>query len=311
MSKKSMGTLMLLTTAFIWGTAFVAQKDGMNYIRPFTFNGLRCYIAFFPLLLVLIIFNSKTKNLVPGINKKNTSEQSTVPDNEDKKSLWAGGIVCGIFLFAASTLQQYGLIYTTAGKGGFITALYIVLVPLYGLLRGKKVRPLLWLCVFLAVIGLYLLTIKENFSINKGDILVMMCAFLFAAHILAIDYFSPKTNSMKMSCIQFFFVAVLSTPCMIIFDNIDWHNVFVCLLPLLYSGVFSGGIAYTLQIAAQKHAEPTVASLLLSLESVFAVIAGILILNEGISIREFIGCVIIFVAITMAQLPENFRLKRR
>ena len=296
---------MLLTTAFIWGTAFVAQRDGMKYVGPFTFNGLRCYVAFFSLLLVILAFNKITKNFK---EKASVNFQEAFKDKDtknDKKILIQAGITCGVILFIASTLQQYGLIYTTAGKGGFITTLYIVLVPLYGMFFGKKVRPLIWICVLLAITGLYLLSIKEDFSINKGDFLVMLCSFLFAAHILAIDYFSPKTNSLKMSCIQFFVVALLSTPCAIALEMGDWKNIILCIFPLLYSGFFSGGVAYTLQIAAQKNTDPTVASLVLSLESVFAVIAGMLLLGEGISMREALGCVIIFIAIILAQLPEK------
>ena len=296
---------MLLTTAFIWGTAFVAQRDGMKYVGPFTFNGLRCYVAFFSLLLVILAFNKITKNFKEKASVNFRGAFIDKDTKNDKKILIQAGITCGVILFIASTLQQYGLIYTTAGKGGFITTLYIVLVPLYGMFFGKKVRPLIWICVLLAITGLYLLSIKEDFSINKGDFLVMLCSFLFAAHILAIDYFSPKTNSLKMSCIQFFVVALLSTPCAIALEMGDWKNIILCIFPLLYSGFFSGGVAYTLQIAAQKNTDPTVASLVLSLESVFAVIAGMLLLGEGISMREALGCVIIFIAIILAQLPEK------
>jgi len=296
---------MLLTTAFIWGTAFVAQRDGMKYVGPFTFNGLRCYVAFFSLLLVILAFNKITKNFKEKASVNFRGASTDKDTKNDKKILIQAGITCGVILFIASTLQQYGLIYTTAGKGGFITTLYIVLVPLYGMFFGKKVRPLIWICVLLAITGLYLLSIKEDFSINKGDFLVMLCSFLFAAHILAIDYFSPKTNSLKMSCIQFFVVALLSTPCAIALEMGDWKNIILCIFPLLYSGFFSGGVAYTLQIAAQKNTDPTVASLVLSLESVFAVIAGMLLLGEGISMREALGCVIIFIAIILAQLPEK------
>lgn len=308
MSKKTKGTLMLLTTAFIWGTAFVAQRDGMNYIGPFTFNGLRSYIAFFSLIPVVLLFQKKKTQEKSNISKVEYEK----PRNSaaDKKFLIKGGVLCGIILFFASTIQQYGLIYTTAGKGGFITALYIVLVPIYGLFLGKKVRPLLWFCVILAITGLYLLTMKEDLSINKGDIMVMVCSFLFATHIVVIDYFSPRTDGLKMSWIQFLVVAILSTPCIIIFENVDWQNVLNCIFPMLYAGIFSGGVAYTLQILAQKDTEPTVASLILSLESVFAVIAGIILLGESISMREFLGCVIIFVAIILAQLPSKKHLDK-
>ena len=302
MSKKLQSDLMLFLTALIWGASFVAQRAGMDYIGPFTFNGVRCFIGALVLIPVIMILD--------GQRKKKNAEENIIPLTEEekktkRKTLLLGGLSCGVVLFIASSLQQIGIIYTTAGKTGFITALYIVLVPILGLFFGKKVRKILWFCVALATVGLYLLCIKEDFTIGKGDLLVLICAFGFAVHILLIDYFSPKTDGVKMSAIQFFICGVLSTPCMIIFETIDWGNIVDCWLPILYAGIMSCGVAYTLQIIAQKNTEPTVASLILSLEAVFALIAGMILLSEQIPAKEAIGCIIMFAAIILAQLPSK------
>lgn len=302
MSIKLRNDLLLFLAALIWGSAFVAQRAGMEYIGPFTFNGIRCIVGALVLIPVILFMDAQRK-------KKSVSE--TVPDLTEseqkamKKTLLIGGLSCGAVLFVASSLQQIGMVYTTAGKGGFITALYIVLVPLLGLFIRRKVRPILWLCVALGTFGLYLLCIKEDFSIGTGDLLVLLCAFGFAVHILVIDHFSPKTDGVKMSCIQFFVCGVISMPFMALFETVDWANVFACWLPILYAGIMSCGVAYTFQIIAQKNTEPTVASLILSLESVFALIAGMILLSEKITIKEGIGCVIMFTAIILAQLPSK------
>jgi len=293
---------MLFMTALIWGAAFVAQRAGMEYIGPFTFNGIRTLVG--ALVLVPVIF------LLDGQRKKKEADEDTIPLTEEerklqRKNLILGGVSCGTILFIASSLQQIGIVYTTAGKTGFITALYIVLVPILGLFLGRKVRKLLWLCVALATVGLYLLTIKEGFSIGKGDFLVLLCAFGFAAHILTIDHFSPKADGVKMSALQFLVCGLISIPFMILFETVDWKNILDCWLPILYAGIMSCGVAYTFQIIAQKNVEPTITSLILSLESVFAVIAGMLLLSEQISAREAIGCIVMFAAIILAQLPSK------
>lgn len=302
MSRKLKSDLMLFLAAFIWGASFVAQRAGMDYIGPFTFNGIRCFVGALVLIPVILVLDRqrKRKDSVEGIMPLTEEEKKN-----SRKTLLLGGLSCGVVLFISSSLQQIGIIYTTAGKAGFITALYIVLVPILGLFLGRKVRKILWLCVALATIGLYLLCIKEDFTIGKGDLLVLICAFGFAVHILLIDYFSPKADGVKMSALQFFICGVLSTPCMIIFETIDWGNILDCWLPILYAGIMSCGIAYTLQIIAQKNTEPTVASLILSLEAVFALIAGMILLNEQISAKEAIGCIIMFTAIILAQLPSR------
>lgn len=302
MNSKLRNDFLLFLAALIWGASFVAQRAGMEYIGPFTFNGIRCLVGVLVLIPVILFLDAqrRKKALAEGIPAISEEEKKA-----GRKTLIIGGLSCGAVLFVASSLQQIGMVYTTAGKGGFITALYIVLVPILGLFIRRKVRPILWLCVALGVFGLYLLCIKEDFSIGTGDFLVLLCAFGFAIHILVIDYFSPKTDGVKLSCIQFLICGVASIPFMAILETVDWASVFACWLPILYSGVMSCGVAYTLQIVAQKNTEPTVASLILSLESVFALIAGMILLSETITIKEGIGCVIMFAAIILAQLPEK------
>lgn len=297
MSKKLQGNLMLLLTALIWGSSFVAQRAGMEYIGPFTFNGIRSLIGGLVLIPVIFLFSHKKDT--------ETEEPAEEDQKRQNKTLLIGGLSCGVVFFTASSLQQIGVMYTTAGKAGFITALYIVLVPIMSVFIGKKIRPVIWLCVALAVAGLYLLCIKEGFSLGKGDLLVICCAFVFAIHILVIDHFSPKTDGVKLSCIQFFVCGLISLFPIFIFESPNWEHLAACWLPILYAGVLSCGVAYTLQIIAQRDTDPTIASLLLSLESVFAVIAGVIILHEHIALRELCGCVIMFASILLAQLPTK------
>ena len=282
--------LMLFLTAFIWGTAFVAQSVGMDYLGPFTFNGIRSLIGGAALLPCIWI-----------IQKMNGKPDGT----ESKKDLITGGIACGILLFAASSLQQIGIQYTTAGKAGFITAFYIVIVPVLGILLHKKIGWKIWLAVVLAIVGLYFLCMTESFSQTKGDILVFLCALVFAVHILVIDHFAPKVNGVKMSCMQFFICGILSIPFMFTIETPTFTAVTGAWMPLLYAGVLSCGVAYTLQILGQKNANPAVASLILSLESCFSVLAGWVVLGEKLSVRESVGCAFMFAAIILAQLPEK------
>ena len=301
MSKKLKGNLMLLLTALIWGSSFVAQRAGMEYIGPFTFNVLRSLIGGLTLIpVILIIGRSKSPEAQEA---KDASESQTL--EKDRKTLLLGGVCCGLALFIACSLQQVGIVYTTAGKAGFITALYIVLVPILGVFIGKKVRPIIWFCIVLSVAGLYLLCMKDGFSLSRGDFLVLLCALFFSIHILVIDHFSPKASGVKLSCIQFFVCGILSLIPASAFEEFNWGQILSCWVPILYSGVLSCGVAYTLQIVAQKNTEPAVASLLLSLESVFAVISGVLILHESITLKEFCGCAIMFIAIIVAQLPSK------
>ena len=316
MSKKALGNILLVLTAMIWGFAFVAQKKGAETLEPFTLNGIRFFIAAAVLIPVIIIsVKAEKKSLI----KRRNSKSSPATENEKialeafteehpagkKKDIIKGGILCGIVLFCASSLQQTGIEYTTAGKSGFITAFYIVLVPVLGIAIGKKIRPILWLCVAMALFGLYLICIKEGFTINKGDLLVFACAFCYAVHILVIDHFSPRVNGIVLSCIQFTVVGILSVPFMAIFETVEIDKLLECWLPICYAGVMAGGVGFTLQVVAQKYTEPTVASLLMSLESVFAVLGGWLILSEVLSAKEAIGCVIMFIAIILSQLPPG------
>ena len=217
-----------------------------------------------------------------------------------------GGICCGVMLCIASNFQQFGISFTTVGKAGFITAMYILIVPILGLFMKKKVGIKVWLGVVLATIGLYMLCMtSESFSLSKGDFLVLICAGFFSLHILIIDYFSPKVDGVRMSCIQFFVCGVISTAIAFIFENPSFSAILSGWLPILYAGVLSCGVAYTLQIVGQKNMDPTVASLILSLESVFSVLAGWVILHQTLSVRELFGCVLMFLAIILAQLPEK------
>ena len=304
---------MLMLTAFIWGSSFVAQKSGMDLIGPLAFNGIRTLIGGIVLIpAIMFLKNWKVKKaLQAGETAAEVSEEDRKKEN---RLLIIGGICCGIALLVASNLQQIGIFYTTAGKAGFITALYVVLVPICGLFIGKKVRPVIWLCVLASAVGLYLLCMPAEGGfghINKGDLLIMLCALCFTGHILVIDYFSPKVDSVKLSCIQFFVAGILSIILMfpldpaLGFDLPSFSTLIDSWLPVLYAGVLSCGVAYTLQIVAQADTDPTVASMILCLESVFAVIAGMIILGESMSLREIAGCLIMFAAIVVSQLPAK------
>ncbi len=300
MSKKMQSNILLLITAIIWGSAFVAQKEGMDYIGPFTFGGIRTFIGG----LVLIPFIMATSKNNPDANLP--AEEKAKKD----KLVVIGGICCGLALFVASTLQQFGVAYTTAGKAGFITTLYVVFVPIISILLRKKVRPIMWLCVVLGAVGLYLLCMTDaSFSLTFGDSLVLLCAVGFAIHIMVVDNFSPRTDGVKLSCIQFLTAGTLGIICMFIFEDPQIDNILACWMPILYAGVLSCGLGYTFQIIAQKHAEPTVASLLMSLESVFAVISGAILLGESMSPRELTGCAVIFAAVIISQLPEKKKIE--
>lgn len=311
MLKQLKGDAMLMLTAIIWGTSFVAQKEGMDLIGPFAFNGTRTVIGALVLIPVILILNNIKKS--KAIAEGTYAEQSEEEKKAEKRTLIIGGICCGLALFTAGNVQQIGIFYTSVSHSGFITALYVVIVPILGLFVRKKVTPVMWGCVIAAAIGLYLLCIPSTGfgSINIGDVIIFLCAICFAVHILVIDYFSPKVDGVKLSCIQFFVAGVLSlivTPIidpMLGFDIPTVSTMFGSWLPILYSGVLSCGVAYTLQIVAQKDTDPTIASMILCLESVFALIAGMIILGEMMSLREIIGCVVMFAAIVVANLPAK------
>lgn len=291
-------SLLLLLTAFIWGVAFVAQSVGGEAVGCFTFNGVRSLIG--AVVLIPVIF------FLDGQKKKELGEKQFLEQKGDKKTLILGGVCCGVMLCIASNFQQFGISFTTVGKAGFITAMYILIVPVLGLFMKKKVGPKVWLGVVLATIGLYMLCMtSEKFSLSKGDLLVLICAGFFSLHILIIDYFSPKVDGVRMSCIQFFVCGAISMIIAFIFETPSMDAILSGWLPILYAGVLSCGVAYTLQIIGQKNMDPTVASLILSLESVFSVLAGWIILNQTLSMREFLGCGFMFLAIILAQLPEK------
>ncbi len=305
MNKQLRGNLMLLLTAMIWGSAFVAQSVGMDYVGPFTFNCVRCIIGGIVLIPVIILLTKIDKRNKSNTVDNDSDSDMSVSNQNQKKTLIIGSIVCGFVLFASSSLQQVGIQYTTAGKAGFITTLYIVFVPILGMFLGQRVKAKVWVCVSIAAVGLYLLCINEGFTIGKGDFLILLCAVAYAVHILVIDYFSPKVDGVKMSCLQFFICALLSIPPMVMFETPEIVSILQCWLPLFYSGVLSCGVAFTLQIIGQKYTQPTIASLLLSLESVFAVLAGMLVLHEMLTIREFLGCILMFTATIVAQMPSK------
>ena len=294
---KTKNTFLLLLTAFIWGIAFVAQSVGMDYVGPLTFNASRFIIgAIF--LIPCIAFLDKLKE------KENQAACKNIPAApQNKKVLITGGICCGIAIAAASTLQQYGIAYTTVGKAGFITALYIVIVPILGIFLKRKPRLIIWFSVLLALVGLYFLCMTDSLSFSKGDTLVLLCAFVFSLHIMIIDHFSPMVDGVRMSCIQFAVAGVLCGIPALIFEHPTFSSLIAAWAPILYAGILSCGVAYTLQIVAQKNYDPTVASLLLSLESVFSVLAGWVILHQALSPREIFGCVLVFIAIILVQLP--------
>ncbi len=290
-------TLLPILAAFIWGTAFVAQSEGAELMPPLAFNAIRSVIAVVVLLLVRAIFSKVQK-------------EPFLPPKKNRKNLLIGGLVCGAFLAAAQTFQQMGLGTTDPGKAGFITALYMVLVPIAGLFFKKKAPFTVWIAVVVAAVGLYFLCITESFTIEKGDLLTFFCAISYTAQILAIDHFSEKVDAIRLSCLQFFVVAIVSFIGMFFFEQPDWSILPQCTVPLLYTGVLSSGVAFTLQIVAQKGANPTVVSLLMSLESVFAVLAG-LVFGDTMTGREWLGCALILGGVIFAQLPALDRKKEK
>ena len=291
--RQTRGTLLLVLTAFIWGTAFVAQSVGMDYIGPFTFNGIRNLVACAALSPVIFFFDF-------------TRKKKGIVEPEFRNRLYIkGGIICGLFLFAASSLQQIGIMYTTAGKAGFLTALYIVFVPVLGIFFRKKTGALVWICVIIALTGAYLLSVKEGFSIAYSDIYLLICAVLFSWQIIFIDKYAPLTDNVKLSFVQFLTTGVISTVIALIAERPSISSVLACAGPILYTAVMSSGVAYTLQIVGQKDTPPAIASLVMSLESVFSALAGWVVLNEVLSPKETVGCVLVFAAVILSQLPFN------
>lgn len=286
--QKAKGNLMMLLTAMIWGVAFAAQSSAMDSIGPLTFITLRHLMGAVVVLPVILLFSSKEKS---------------------DKTLWIGGVCCGTALFVASAFQQIGIQYTTTAKAGFITALYVIFVPLLELFRKKRQPFIVWLGVGIAVVGFYFLCMRGTFRLQIGDLLMLCCAVCFSFHILIIDYFSPKVDSIKLSGIQFVVAGAWSVLPMFLFEHPSVKAITAAWLPVLYVGIFSTGVAYTLQILAQKFTEPVMVSLIGSLESVFAALAGFvcwklgLISNGSLSLQELFGCILVFAAIILVQLP--------
>lgn len=325
----------LFLTATIWGIAFVAQSVGLDYVGAFTFNAVRSLIGSIVLIPCIVFLNrlksssgtsfsttrraaraplqrhnstaracaSKTSGKITSDNKHTGSD--------DTKTLLKGGVLCGIILCIASNLQQFALNYTTVAKAGFITSLYIIIVPILGIFLHKKAGLKIWLAVFIALTGMYLLCSKgDKFTLQRGDLYLLGSAFVFSLHILTIDHFSPKTDGVKLSCIQFFVCSLLSGVGMIIFEKPNIGSILDAWLPIIYAGILSCGVAYTLQIVGQNGMNPTIASLILSLESVVSLIAGWIILGQKLSAKELGGCALVFAAIILAQVPvKSFRIQ--
>ena len=296
MKNKFKGSASLLLAVVIWGSAFIAQSVGMELIGPFTFQLIRCSLA-----VAFLVPVSFLLDLGKGCSRDSFKKW------QDPK-LWKGGLICGCALFVAASLQQVGLVYTDAGKAGFITAMYIVLVPILGLFLGQKPPRAAIFSVILAVFGLYLLSAVGSGSINIGDILLMGCALAFAVQITCVDRVAQELDGLRLNAIQALVVAVLSVPFTLLTETIVWSNILACWLPLVFAGVLSMGLAYTLQIVGQKHLEPTTASLIMSLESVIAAICGWLILKERMSQIELLGCGLVFAAVIISQLPEKKKI---
>ncbi len=300
-SRQVRNSILLVLTAFIWGIAFVAQSEGGNAVGPFTFNGIRSLIGSIVLLPVIALLD----------RMKLTSKKPVT--KAEKKILLIGGLSCGVLLFLASSAQQLGIcLGTPAGKAGFLTACYILLVPVLGLFLKKKCGVKVWTGIAITLVGLYLLCMSETLRLQSSDLLLLACALLFAVHILVIDYFSPRVDGVRMSCIQFLVCGILSLIPMFFSEIRVGADVWLAKLTdpgawlaILYAGVLSCGVAYTLQIVGQNGINPTVASMLLSLESVFSVLAGWIILKQSLGAKELLGCGLIFIAIILAQLPEK------
>jgi len=282
-------SLMLFLAAFIWGTAFVAQSVGMDYLGPLSFNGAR-FLMGSAVLLPVIVFN-RTRGIKEG--KPVSGWKDTV----------AGGVCCGLVLCAAALLQQYGILYTTVGKAGFITTLYIILVPFFGIFLKKKIPGKVGAGAAIAAFGMYLLCMSESLSLGRGDTLVFLCAVLFSVHILVIDYFSPKADGVELSCIQFLTAGVIGSILAFVFERPDAGAFLKGIVPLAYAGILSSGVAYTLQVVGQRDMDPTIASLILSLESVVSMLAGWVILGQALTGRELTGCGLVFGAVILVQLP--------
>ena len=293
---KFSANLALFMTALIWGLSFVAQRAGMEYIEPFTFNMVRSILGGFSLIPVII-----------WVKTSSPDTRTVQIKHEQHINLSRAGIACGLALFIAMSIQQYCMQFVSAGKGGFITALYIVFVPIISVLCGSKLGKNIIASVFLALIGLYLLCYKAGTGFNTYDLLVLLSAFFYAVHIMVVNYYSDKVHPVKASCFQFFVVGILSAVLVLLYEHPIMSNIIACKVPILYAGILTCGIAYTLQIYGQKYTNPTLASLIFALEAVFAVIGGVLILGETMTIKEISGCVFMITAVLLANRHSHKR----
>ena len=284
-------SLLLFLAAFIWGVAFVAQSVGMDYMGPLTFNGARFLMGSLVLLPFVLLRRKQNKKA----GRAPASLKTTI----------IGGVCCGLALCSAALFQQYGIMYTTVGKAGFITTLYIILVPFFGIFLKKRISGKVWIGAVIAAAGMYLLCMSERLALSRGDTLVFICAILFSVHILVIDHFSPMADGVELSCIQFLTAGIIGSMGAILFEQPTLQCLIDGIIPLAYAGLLSSGVAYTLQVVGQKDMDPTVASLILSMESVFSALAGWMILHQKLSGRELFGCVLVFMAVILVQLPEK------
>ena len=298
-NQKLKGNLLLLLAAFVWGISFIAQSKGVELVSPVAFIGVRTMLGALVLIPIILVVDGNKR-------KKGISVQGWTKD------LLVSGTICGVLLFAATILQTAGMIYTSPGKSGFITALYMVIVPFFSLFSGKKPSKVVWLSVIIAVAGLYLMCIDSSLSVNFGDVLTLICAFIFSLHIITIDKFSPKVDGVKLSFLQFFVCGALGLIYIFLFEEPQLKPILGCWLSIGYAGIFSCGVGYTLQIVGQKYTDPTSASILMSLESVFATLATVILVALGwnltggqLSLREILGCILMFGAIILVQLPEK------
>lgn len=298
-NKQFRGSAFLLVASLIWGGAFVAQSVGMDYVGPFTFNAVRSYIGTLFLIPVIIIISKIKKR--DGVDHNLSKEEKKA----NKRWLIIGGVCCGVFLSIASIVQQVGIKYTSVGKAGFLTALYIVIVPIIGIFIGRKSSLMMWVSVAVALVGTYLLSVTGDFSIGSGDLLLIISAVFFSIHILLVDKFSPNVDGVKLSAIQFFISGTISIILAFIFENPQISEILSAWWPLLYTGIMSSGVAYTFQILGQRTTAPAVASIIMSMESVFAAVFGWLILRETLSPREILGCILVFAAVLLAQMPTK------
>lgn len=296
-AKYSKNFILLFITAVIWGVAFVAQSAGMDYVGPYTFNAVRCLLGGIVLIPCVFFLTRSAKK-----EQKKDGTASKMPVMDRPKDLLIGGLICGFMMFVSTTLQQVGIAYTTVAKAGFITALYIIIVPILGIFLKRKAGLKIWISVVIALVGLYLLCMKGSLSLSKGDFLILICSICFAIHIMVVDHFTEKVSGTKLSCIQFLFAGALSSVLMFLFEEPHWADIGAAWLPICYAGILSCGVAYTFQIIGQRGTDPTMASLILSLESVVSVLAGWILLGETLSPREILGCVLMFGAIILAQI---------